>query len=538
MNSLADPVSLLRQRPALGVSFGLLLILVGMLVFLLWPQWTGDPDLSHGLFALPAFLVLLYEARRSGRVRFLTPGPIQGLSVALTLFLGLGALVAGGLFAAALEWDHALVGFTLATAVCLLLGSGLLVASRSDVRLIPLNWPAVLAAGILLLSAPIPPGTYTRLTLELQFWVTNGVLHTLHLLGVAAVRHGNIIELAQTSVGVEEACSGIRSLLSCVFAGVFFSGILVRRTAARALVIGLAPVLALSMNFVRSLLLTLLANAGIDIAGAWHDATGYVILGATSVMLAGLGLWLGRCGSTSEIPDQPPDIPTGSQPSGRFQAPLVAGALGLAVLLMGFLGIQSRQRSPLLIEEVPSLAALVPANAPGWSVVTSDDLYRFSATLQTDHLIQRTYFRGSDDDLTQITVYLAYWSAGQASVSRVATHTPDACWPGSGWEPIPLAQTRERIATLNHEAADAEYREFQNQGISQHVWFWHLYGGAPVEYINPLSPRNLIEIALRYGFSRTGDQMFVRISSNRPWEDISAEPLLDDLIRQLNPLGL
>eukprot|EP01035_Chromulina_nebulosa_P037434 gene37434-50520_t len=32
---------------------------------------------------------------------------------------------------------------------------------------------------------------------------------------------------------------------------------------------------------------------------------------------------------------------------------------------------------------------------------------------------------------TTFTIYLAYWRPGQSSVSSVAAHTPDACWPGS-----------------------------------------------------------------------------------------------------------
>ena len=54
----------------------------------------------------------------------------------------------------------------------------------------------------------------------------------------------NLIELARATVGVEEACSGIRSLLSCVFAGFFFAACLVRRPVRRVVVIVAAPLLA------------------------------------------------------------------------------------------------------------------------------------------------------------------------------------------------------------------------------------------------------------------------------------------------------
>src|SRR5207237_4001264 len=113
---------------------------------------------------------------------------------------------------------------------------------RADesLRLMPWTGSALVAIGLWLLSVPIPPGTYTRLTLGLQLWVSEAVLRALHLLGVAAIRHGNIIELARTTVGVEEACSGVRSLISCLFAGFFFSATLVRAPWARAVIIALA----------------------------------------------------------------------------------------------------------------------------------------------------------------------------------------------------------------------------------------------------------------------------------------------------------
>src|SRR6202040_4270378 len=130
--------------------------------------------------------------------------------------------------------------------------------------------------------------------LGLQLWITRSVLATLHLFGIAAIRDGNLIELANTTVGVEEACSGVRSLISCVFGGFFFSAALVRRPWSRVLIIALAAPLALAMNFFRSLTLTLLANRGVDISHTWHDATGYAVLGVTALLLGGLAWWLAR----------------------------------------------------------------------------------------------------------------------------------------------------------------------------------------------------------------------------------------------------
>ena len=118
----------------------------------------------------------------------------------------------------------------------------------------------------------------------------------------------------------------------------------------------------------------------------------------------------------------------------------------------------------------------------------------------------RTYVRREPGrPPVDLTVYIAYWLPGQASVSEVATHTPDACWPGGGWLPVPVAQTRVLIAAANQELSAAEYRQFKSQVYLQNVWYWHLYDRQPIPYLDPLSPRNLLEIALRYGFRRAGE---------------------------------
>ena len=530
---------------AARLSVILLAGLAAALCTVLWPHWLHNADLSHGLVLPVVFLLLLRESR-TGPFRFLPAGRRATAALTVLLFAGLLALVASGLYAASLGWSHDLVGFTLTGAMVLLFAAGLVVLSADSIRFVPFNWSAVVAIGLWLLSAPIPPGTYTRLTLGLQLMVTENVLRALHLLGIAAVRHGNILDLVSTSVGVAEACSGVRSLISCVFAGLFFSASLVRRPWSRALIVVLSVPLALGMNFIRSLTLTLLANSGVAIAGRWHDLTGFAVLGVTAALLAGLALLLERKPGTQQsalsgqpaAPDPSPkmDRPEQSRRGGSAEG-LLASTLAVAVVLGVFFFANTR---PALRRDapVPDLAAILPAQAEGWQVETTTDLYQFSDTLQTDHLAQRIYSRMTDRGPEQIIIYLAYWRPGQASVSLVASHTPDACWPGSGWESVPVPAVRARLAVGGRNLPEAEARSFRSGDIPQHVWFWHLYDGRPISHENPNSPSELLRLAWRYGFRHDGDQLFVRISCNRGWDAIGHEPLLEALFRRLQPLGL
>ena len=520
-------------RPLARLNLALLAVLVIALCALLWPQWLRNAELSHALFMPLIFFLLLRESRAVGPARFLPPRPALTAAIAALLVAGLAALALGGLFAAALAWSHALVCFVLAAALVLFLFAGWLVFAGESIRFVPFNWIAFTAIFLWLLCAPIPPGTYMRLTLGLQLWITRAVLATLHLLGIAAARNGNLIVLGNTTVGVEEACSGVRSLISCVFAGFFFSAALVRRPGARILLVALAAPLALAMNFLRSLVLTLLANHGIDISGSWHDATGYAILGATALLLGGLAMALAR----NEKPGRPPAAPTmGSTHAARALQPLLASGLTLAAGLVVFFVANTRRAPP--VGPAPDLAAILPAQADGWGVRTAEDLYRFTDVLETDHLAQRTYFRRTPDgDLLQVTIYLAYWPAGQAPVSLVASHTPDACWPGSGWVAQPAA-ARARLTVDGRVLPPAESRLFRNGDFPQHVWFWHIYDGRPIAYRNPYSPRELLRLALRYGFGREGPQLFVRVSSNRDWPAFADDPLLRGIFHRLRTFGL
>jgi exosortase len=531
--SRVPPVPAAARKLA-GLNAALLGLLAAALTVYLWPQWRHNPDLSHGFLMPAVFLLLVWEARQRGPFRHPSTSAWTLGGVALLSTAALIGLAAAGLFAVALGWSHSLVSFVLAGALAAALLGGMVALAAEPLRWVPLNWTTVVAALLWLLTAPLPPGTYTRLMLRLQIWVTGNVLAALHVLGVAARQRGNLIELAGSTVGIEEACSGMRSLIACVFAGAFFSAWLVRRPAARVVLLLLAAPLAILMNFARSLTLTLLANANVDIAGFWHDATGYAVLLLTAGALAGAARLL----ESHRVEPVPAPIPR------HFSEPLLiaiqAVLLGSLLLGCGLVVFFVRQTRPSGIPPAPppDLASVLPPEAPGWTVTTSGDLYRFADTLQTKHLLQRTYYKGRADDTTQITVYLAYWPAGQTTVTTVALHTPDACWPGVGWTAVPVATSEPAPAVAGRRLPAPEYRLFTSEGYPQHVWFWHLYGGAPITQRDPRSPRELLVTALRFGFRREADQLFVRLSSNRSWSEIGDEPLLAEIFGRLHDFGL
>lgn len=519
--------------PLVVLAVPLLAATVGFSAYL-WPEWNRNPDLSHGFFAPLVFALLVWEGSRMGTQRWLAASLRNSVLVAGLLGAALASCALGGLLAASLGWQHAAVTFCFALALIATLGAGWIALADDRLRAVPLNWTVFTGIMLWLLVAPLPTGTYTRLMLALQTWVTTGVLNALHLLGIPARQSGNIIELATTSVGVEDACSGIRSLISCSYAGLFFAAWLLRSPGKRAALILIAPVLAIAMNFARSLTLTLLANRGVDINGFWHDVTGYAILGLTAALLAVLATLLG-----SGTPEVAPTAPASATPvTPRPAWAFTLGATALAGLLAFFFVASRPGSAPVATAPEVPLAKLIPADAANWQVKTLDDLTRFSGILQTNHLLERNYRGVIDGQPVQLNVYIAHWVAGAAPVSLVASHTPDACWPGAGWKTESHPDRQVDLTLGAQRLPTAEHRIFRYGQAPQHVWFWHIYNGRVINYRDPYSVPALVEIALRYGFSREGSQYFIRVSSNVPWEKLRDQPVVRELFANLAPIGL
>lgn len=512
---------------------------MGGLSWLLFPRWMADSELSHAFFTPPMSLVLFWEAHRR---RFETsglefPGKLAIGLASAALLVGTGALVVSGLYSIAFTTAHTMALFGATLSFVLFGFSALLLLGTKGQCIIPLSWPSCCALILWLLSAPLPPGVYSRLTVGMQSLVTERVLSILHLLGIPATRHGNVIELLSTSVGVEEACSGIRSLLSCFFAGLFFSAYLLRHRLHRFLIVGFAVLLALTLNLARSLALTLLAHGKVDISGAWHDWTGYSVLLIAAAILLGIAL---RFESTEAAgPKHPTGVPTAlvqeNENPARTLCFLAAYLIAVGVGCVTYLTMnvdRARSGGP-----TPALEAIIPLAASGWDVVTTDDLGKFAPTLLTDQLVQRNYFR--QQGTQQVTVYAAYWKPGQSNPSQVALHTPDGCWPAAGWKKLPTTYESTSLLVSGRPLPEAQYRRFISAGGHvQHVWYWHMYRGLPIQQYDPYRIPDLLKLVLHFGFQPPSEQLFLRISSNREWTQIQDEKFLEDLFLRFRPFGL
>ena len=231
--------------------------------------WFSDENLSHSLLLVPIIGYLVW-ARRAR----LAATPRRPSNVGLAIVLGSLAML--------------LVG-TAGVEFFLMRVSAIGVGIGSLVYLAGWGWFRVLIFPISLtaLVIPIPPVLWFQLTFPLQVLATRFGVATLELAGIPALREGNIIWLAHTTLEVTEACSGIRSLLSLFTLGVLYGYFAESRQGRRA-------VIALS-----SVPISILANglrvAGTGIAahyfgaqaatGFFHTFSGWTVFMTSFVML-------------------------------------------------------------------------------------------------------------------------------------------------------------------------------------------------------------------------------------------------------------
>jgi len=143
-------------------------------------------------------------------------------------------------------------------------------------------------AFIWIISAPLISVVENRLNLFLLGKVTYVVFFVFDMGGFPLEQQGNVLHLPNGSqVGVAEACSGIRSLTACLFAGSFLGAAFLPKLWKKVALIMAALCLAVFTNLLRSLFLTTWAyNFGAEaIEGFVHDAAGYAVLGLTCIGL-------------------------------------------------------------------------------------------------------------------------------------------------------------------------------------------------------------------------------------------------------------
>jgi exosortase len=236
-------------------------------------RWMTDPGWSHG-FVVP-FISLFFIRLKWDSLRLLVPqGSLWGLAV---LFVG----ICGQVLFAATGLDH-MSGPSL---MVVLFGATLFVFGWEYLKIL---W---LPISFLAFALPPPTTLYAAMTIPMQRIAAELGVQLLPLFGGSGERHGTVIDVwfgsaTPFSLGVEQACSGMRMLVAFFALAVALAYSTDRPVWQK---IGLAifalPVAIICNGFRVTLTAVMAAKLGKEWAGGnAHEYLGLFMLGPALVM--------------------------------------------------------------------------------------------------------------------------------------------------------------------------------------------------------------------------------------------------------------
>jgi exosortase len=481
------------------------------LISQLRPEWWLNPQYNYGLI-VPVLALYLFWKRWRTRPPPESPAR-RALAIAFVfftvpLFLPIRFLSEANPDWRFLSWALALIVVAISLSFVYLTGGR--------------AWLRHFAFPILffLVAVPWPVRIEQVVIQDLMRIVTAINVTLLQLTGVPALQHGNVIEVGTGFIGIEEACSGVRSLQATLMVSLFLGELYSFRTSRRFFLIGIGALLAFFCNVVRTALLVWAGTTkGIQSIEAWHDPAGLTIL-----MVCLFGLWIAslimmRRGNASavsrSIDNQPVPI--------RLNWSLI-GAVGVWFLLVEG-GVQVWYRSHQTLISL-HWAVRWPESESNYKKIpiapAAETLLRYNDG-------GGAAWQGADG--RQWNMYFFRWLPGRTAARFVKVHRPDICLPASG-------RTMERdngirMLEVNGVTLPVRSYRFDDRGIPLHVFY--CYWDARSSYENVAaaesedwSARGRLRAALQ-GRREIGAQMLELVVWGYQDDSEASEALLREL---------
>jgi exosortase len=241
---------------------------VAKLVF----DWYNDDNYSHGFLIVPIAAYLAWERR--DRLRAATAAPS---ALGLVVVVGsVGVLLAGILGSELFLTRISIIG--------VLAGTLLFLFGWQHLRI--LAFPVA----FMLLMIPIPAIIFNQIAFPLQLLASRFGEAAMGVADVPVLREGNVLILANTTLEVAEACSGIRSLVSLLTLAIVLGYFSDRRLLVRTLVAASSVPVAVITNGFR------VAGTGIAAhrfgaaaaEGFFHEFSGWLVFLAAFALMLGI----------------------------------------------------------------------------------------------------------------------------------------------------------------------------------------------------------------------------------------------------------
>ena len=284
------------QLIAIILVLGALLLVYWSVLTSLVQAWATDDNYSHGFFIVPLALYFAWERRQRIAATPIRPSLFGLVIVAGSLFLLVAGLLGAELFLSRVSILGAIAG-----AILFLYGWPML-----RVLIFPLAF--------MLLMIPLPAIIFNKIAFPLQLLASHVGESTINAMHIPILREGNVLILANATLEVAEACSGIRSLVSLFTLGIVFGYFVDQRPWFRAIIALSAIPVAILANGVR------VASAGVaahnfgakGVEGLFHEFSGWVVFVLAFVMMLALQRLLQKL-----LPPPRPSTP----PPARVPAP-------------------------------------------------------------------------------------------------------------------------------------------------------------------------------------------------------------------------
>jgi exosortase len=406
------------RNPALGARewvMPLFILAAGwvMAFNVLRTDWGTNAQYYYGWF-VPLLALGLFRLRWISR-----PAPAAPAKTSLTIFGSIAALcflLPMRLIEEAnpewrlIQWAHALQ-MTFLTLCMLYYAAG---------------WPWVrhfaFPVCFVLVGVPWPVPLEQDFVQNLMNIVAGMTVELVGLFNIPAVQHGNVIKISAGLVGIDEACSGVRSLQTALFICLFLGELHRFSWRRRVALVLLGFAMAMATNLGRTFYLVWSAfHSGMDRMHVVHDSAGQF-----QMIFTLLGIWaisqLLRSKATRAATLQQPY--TGSASLLR-SIPTRFAFAALVWLAAAEVATQAWYRAHES-KAVPNERWTVSWPAPA-QIVKIDDIV--TAILRYNDGRQAIW---QDDAGNKWQAFFFRWAPGRNSARLASAHTPDICMRGVG----------------------------------------------------------------------------------------------------------
>ena len=513
-----------KTSGALTWRYGLFFLFMAFLWFEavhhLQSEWSFNPQYSYG-WSVPFLMVYLLWRRWPHRP--VGAGP-RGRVLPMGIILACAFLVLPIRFLAEANPDWRLLSWSIsAIAVCVSLAFAYLAGGRA--------WLSYFAFPILFFLVAVPwPTQFEQMVIQNLMRAVSSINVTLiNAVGIPAVQHGNVIEVRTGLIGIEEACSGVRSLQATFMVGLFLGELFAFRFRFRVLLVALGAILAFVCNLFRTAFLVWVgARHGIHAVEGWHDPAGFSILLVCLFALWVLALGIQRYAGQAVVERTPALEKTAVWLP--FSRPLLIALA--AWLLVIEIGIQSWYGSHLTLTAASRWAIQWPADESGYQKVPIPAAAE--ALLRYDEGGGANWGQGDDHHWI---MFFFRWLPGRTAALFVKIHRPDICLPASG-----LTMQRDsgiRLLEVNGVHLPIRSYRFDARGTPLHVFYcyWDArssYESEAAANEEDWTTRGRVRAALR-GRREIGAQMLELVVSGYEKDDEADEALQRQLRKIVRP---